>query len=285
MAHKQPIEELKLRKEGFGIFYFKKGYEKEVFLHHHDCYEIYLLLSGKITYLIEGRQYELQPGDCMMIAPGILHEPVIPYIKQTGSLQYERFVLRINKAFLEKADIPGLKLSAVFEHEPIRLQANVLSILKQLFYFLWEQENLSGFGAAEIKIGYVRQILIFLCRSLQQEGNIKYAESNPLINRVLHYIGSHLTQELSADQLAATFFVNKFYLLREFKKHIGTTLHHYIIKKRLILAEELLLEGRQVKSLYKECGFADSSNFFRCFKKEYGQTPRQFYAAKINKNI
>ncbi|MDO5603515.1 MAG: AraC family transcriptional regulator [Oscillospiraceae bacterium] len=271
----------KLPKEGVAVFHLTGGYGKDISLHHHDYYEIYLFLTGKITYLIEGKQYELQAGDCMMLAPGILHEPVFTgQLKKGSQNQYERYILRMDKQFLDAVDTSSLKLKDIFEHETVRLQEGNLKLLRQLFTLLLQYESLTGFGAGEMKAGCARQILILLCRGIQRESFLDCTASNPLIDRVLQYIAAHLTQDLSEERLAEIFFVNKFYLLREFKKHTGTTPYHYIMKKRLILAEELILQGRQVKDLYSECGFSDYSNFFRCFKKEYGQTPRQFYETK-----
>ena len=102
-------------------------------------------------------------------------------------------------------------------------------------------------------------------------------EKNSLIDEIIQYINYHLDEEIKIDDLANHFFISKFHLIREFKKHSGTTVHKYIIQKKLILAKELILKGTPIIQVYVLCGFGDYSNFFRAFKNEYGVTPKQFF--------
>jgi AraC-like DNA-binding protein len=102
-------------------------------------------------------------------------------------------------------------------------------------------------------------------------------EKSSLIDEIIQYINLHLDEEIKIDDLSGYFFISKFHLLREFKKHSGTTIHKYIIQKKLILAKELILKGIPIIQVYEQCGFGDYSNFFRAFKNEYGVTPKQFY--------
>jgi AraC-like DNA-binding protein len=78
------------------------------------------------------------------------------------------------------------------------------------------------------------------------------------------------------DELSRHFFISKYHLSREFKKHTGTTLYRYVVQKRLILAKGLILQGNPITAVYEQCGFGDYSNFFRAFKNEYGTTPQEF---------
>jgi AraC-like DNA-binding protein len=106
--------------------------------------------------------------------------------------------------------------------------------------------------------------------------NVDIKKSN-LIDSVIDYINSHLEEDITVDEISEYFYLSKFHLSREFKKHTGTTIHRYIVQKKLIQAKELILEQMPVIDVYKHCGFGDYSNFFRAFKNEYGVTPKQFY--------
>ena len=50
----------------------------------------------------------------------------------------------------------------------------------------------------------------------------------------------------------------------------------YIIQKRLVVAKQMLREGRPSSMVYQHCGFGDYSNFYRAFKAEYQISPKEF---------
>ena len=52
-----------MQKTSFEIFHYFDSKPGSVALHHHDFYEIYFFISGQVEYQIEGRSYQLQPGD------------------------------------------------------------------------------------------------------------------------------------------------------------------------------------------------------------------------------
>jgi AraC-type DNA-binding domain-containing proteins len=72
---------------------------------------------------------------------------------------------------------------------------------------------------------------------------------------MIQYINNHLDEEIKIEDLSNKFFISKFHLLREFKKYSGTTIHKFIIQKKLILAKELILTGIPIMQVYEQCGF------------------------------
>ena len=78
------------------------------------------------------------------------------------------------------------------------------------------------------------------------------------------------------DALAERFFISKYHLLRKFEAQVGTTVHRYILQKRLLNAKQLLAGGLAPSEVCTYCGFGDYANFYRAFRAEYGTTPRQY---------
>ena len=72
------------------------------------------------------------------------------------------------------------------------------------------------------------------------------------------------------------FFISKYHLLRKFEAQVGTTVHRYILQKRLLNAKQLLAGGLAPSEVCTYCGFGDYANFYRAFRAEYGTTPRQY---------
>lgn len=48
---------------------YRYRYMDEVELHHHDFYEIYMLLRGSVSYTVENRIFHMRAGDLMLISP------------------------------------------------------------------------------------------------------------------------------------------------------------------------------------------------------------------------
>ena len=44
---------------------YRYRYMDEVELHHHDFYEIYMLLRGSVSYTVENRIFHMRAGDLM----------------------------------------------------------------------------------------------------------------------------------------------------------------------------------------------------------------------------
>ena len=50
----------------YEVYRYRSTYMNEVELHHHDFYEIYLLLRGRVEYIVENQLYRVRPGDWML---------------------------------------------------------------------------------------------------------------------------------------------------------------------------------------------------------------------------
>ena len=99
------------------------------------------------------------------------------------------------------------------------------------------------------------------------------------------YVQEHLFEEISIDQLAETFYISKYHLMRLFKKETGYTIHRYISEKRMAAAKEKLLCGVPAAKVSEECGFQDYSTFLRAFKSCVHMTPTAFADGRKDRNL
>lgn len=91
--------------------------------------------------------------------------------------------------------------------------------------------------------------------------------------RAKDYIKMHFTDDISVEQIAASFNIDRRYLLRLFKKEFGITIVNYIVKTRLEAAYNYLRAGYPVNRTATMCGYSDAYNFSKMFKKYYGFSP------------
>ena len=198
---------------------YRYRYMDEVELHHHDFYEIYMLLRGSVSYTVENRIFHMRAGDLMLISPLELHQARV----DSNDEPYERMVLWVDRGYLESLSSPHTSLTRCFD------------------------TTVPGDMA-----------------------------SDRVVDGVLSYINEHYNEALTLDALAERFFISKYHLLRKFEAQVGTTVHRYILQKRLLNAKQLLAGGLAPSEVCTYCGFGDYANFYRAFRAEYGTTPRQY---------
>ena len=266
----------------FEYFHYIDRSATEIDYHNHDFYEIYFFISGNVTYMIEGKSYKLKSGDILLVHNNELHKPVV----QQGDV-YERIVVWVNPEFLKKQSIYGTNLSLCFQsysqgkNNLLRPNPESLHTLRDIINKFENACNSVSYGSDILKDLYLMEFIVFINKHyLESFGDrIHDIEYDEKVNNIIHYINENLYSDLSLDSLAKIFYLSKYHLLREFKKHSGYTVHQYIHQKRLIMAKSLLKDGLTVTEVCNRCGFGDYSNFIRAFKKAFGASPKTFFKA------
>ena len=256
----------------FEIFHYKEPRPAAVDVHHHDFYEVYHLLQGHVDYWVDGRILSMEPGDLLLINPMELHRPMV----QPESPTYERIVLWINKAYLESLTEDG-QLSRCFDPtlpNLIRLTAAERTAMTAWLSNLVHESYSRDFCSEYSAFGIFLQLMVQLNRiALHTQPQQEETAVSDLVDRVLHYIGRHINEELTLDGLAERFFVSKYHLSHTFTREVGVSLHRYITLRRLLMARQLLAAGVPAGQVSSACGFSDYTSFYRAFKAEYGISP------------
>lgn len=245
--------------------------------HQHPFYEIFFFLSGNVNYIIEGKSYSLRPGDVLLTSSSDIHRPDIHPGKP-----YERVVIWLADDFFgHLKDLYGEDLTACFtdaalkDYRLIRPDSQNILHLKQLCSKISEAKHSAEIGSAALASAYLTEFLVQVSRAYYDTpDSVKYdVTENEKVNQIVSYINENLTESISLDDLAAKFYISKYYLSRQFKQFTGLSLYQYIVKKRLIFARNMLRKGHSVMDACLQCGFGDYSNFLKAFKREFGKNP------------
>lgn len=269
----------------FEYFHYRDNSTLEVEYHNHDFYEIYYLVSGRVTYIIEGKSYRVKPGDILLVHNKELHRPII----ESGE-PYERIVIWVNPELLIKESVKNTDLTLCFEsvslkkHNLLRPHSDMLINIQRSIENLEISCINKGYGSDILKNVYLIELIVNLNKAFLEtyaDKSDEDIEFNEKIDKIIKYINDNLSSELSLDLLSSKFYISKYHLLREFKKYTGYTIHRYIQQKRLIMAKSLLKDGIQVTEVCIKSGFGDYSNFIRAFKKAFGLSPKKYYKVHI----
>lgn len=263
----------------FKIFHLKDQERKDFSYHYHDFHKILILLSGDITYCIEGRSYDLLPNDIVLVGAGEVHRPII---KSDGV--YERIIIYVSPDFLSNYPEPESDLGLCIRRATAE-QSHVLRILNarsskldSAIQALDRSLTDTDYACALHQEVLFLEFMIQLNRTALHNG-ITFIENSPSdekIVAILDYLNSHLTEDISIDDLSARFFLSRSYLMHTFKEQTGYTIGHYLSTKRLLLAKKLIAEGTPITEVCYACGFKNYSTFSRAYKKNFGEAPRDF---------
>lgn len=100
--------------------------------------------------------------------------------------------------------------------------------------------------------------------------------NNCIIKEIYQYIHQNLSENLSLETLSKHVHVTPSYLSRLFKKDTGISLSTYISQKRIEKAKNLLASAYRITDISGMVGFESSKYFSQVFKKETGQTPKEY---------
>lgn len=248
--------------------------------HQHPFYELFFFLSGNVNYIIEGKNYNLRPGDVLLTSSSDIHRPDIHPGKP-----YERIVIWLADDFFgHLRDFYGEDLTTCFtdaalkDYRLIRPDSQNIMYLRQLCTQISEAKHSNEIGSKALVSAYLTEFLVYVSRAYYDApGSIKQdVTENEKINQILLYINENLTDDLSLDHLAARFYTSKYYLSRQFRQFTGLSLYQYIMKKRLFVSRNMLRNGNSVMDACLQCGFNDYSNFLKAFKREFGKNPSEY---------
>ena len=131
-----------------------------------------------------------------------------------------------------------------------------------------------------------RRLLLLYCLSALSDMDGGYSEKElpEYVSKALCYVKEHFSEKIVAGELAAKLNVGRTTLMNNFKKYTGMTVGEYILKCRLIAAIELLRAGRSEREAAEKCGFGESTNLIRSFKRRFGIPPKKYlYVMKSHK--
>lgn len=273
-------ERQKMKRPDFELQYKRDSYLKKVKLHHHDFYEIFFLISGDVTYTIESKLYKVIPGDILLISPRELHQLHIWPEREV----YERYVLWVDPRTIQRLSTCRTDLTSCLDptspgyRNQLRLSPEDQRHIYGLVGRLHEELTGGGFGGELMPECLLVQLLVEINRIARRTAAMEeeVTRGGQVVGQVVDYIGEHYGEDLSLEDLAERFYVSKYHLSHEFARIVGTSVHRYIMKKRLLIARQLMAQGVRPSQVWSEVGFGDYTGFYRAFKNEYGVTPREY---------
>lgn len=233
--------------------------------HIHKRCEVYINLSGEVSFAVENRLYPITRGSVIITRPFEYHHCIYhsnephQHFWITFSGEQGQDFLRL---FFDREK--GVDNLLVLEEQALQQVCGILEALTR--------EPLNGL---ERRIGVLRffQILENSAPASRMEMRENLPED---VAAALEYVEGHLCEDLDVRHLAEVCHVSVNTLERHFKESVGDSPIAAIRKKRLIASMMYLRSGESVTDAARKSGFPDYSNYIQLFRKHFGMTPGKY---------
>lgn len=247
--------------------YTENPLQEDFSMHMHEHLELYYFVSGNGTYVVEGSEYKLEPGDIILLNSGEGH-----YFRIDKMAPYKRLYIQFDKALFADFD-EAQSLLAPFQnrengqHNLYRkddFDSSLFSILMNHLLTNVQNKKLQT-------VSYLLPLLYEISEIF--EGREQTPNSNSLSQDIVRYINQNFLEEINLDFLCQKFSISKTHLCRIFKNATGATINNYITTKKLIYANSLMNIGYTPTQAAGMSGFNDYTVFYKAYKKRYDVSP------------
>lgn len=115
-----------------------------------------------------------------------------------------------------------------------------------------------------------------LFHSAFEQTGFELKPQNPRIKAVLKYIDEHIHEDITMENLMEVSGYAYHYFCHQFKEGTGFSPNNYIIQRKVHMAIQLMQNGHSHLETAKLCGYNNSAELSRVFKKIYGITITQY---------
>lgn len=257
-TYTDPISSLTVQEVG----YFKINDQYFTERENLNSFFIALTLSGKAELIYENQAFEIKRGDCFFINCMNYH-----YYKTMHDDTWEYIWVHFTGDHAKEFYNEFVK----HNFSPIHFEDYFLieTALQRLLTLNQKIDLTTSISSANLIHNIISELLI---RSIYAEHNQSARPS--FIDFIIQEIQLNYKEKITIEDFANKLHLDKYHLMKEFKKHTGTTIYEYIINTRISHAKELLkYSNLSISDITFECGMNTTSHFINLFKMRENMTP------------
>ena len=251
-----------------GIYDFRCGFHNGWLInqHIHEYSEFLYCKNGACEVIVNGKSIRLTEKQLVWIPPNYIHQYSCPDAQVICAVFSNDFIPLFFQITKKKMMIP----------EPVNMSD--MSDILDNFYTL-SRENIMCLNA----------YLNLICSKVVEHASFESAKQTDgiLYQKVISYIASHFTEEISLKSLAKKFDYNEKYL--SYSLHALTNVHFTTLLSmyRIENAKKLLMQNppMSISAIALSSGFSAINTFNRTFKKISGMTPTDFRNVYFKKYV
>lgn len=243
---------------------------------HKSICELLMIYKGTGTYQVGTDIYPIEEGCVAYYNQEDLHE-----IATAQKTNIGHYCIGITKLRLK-----GMKVNQMVpEGGPyIRHAGSLFPFLKTMCDQIYMMEEMNPAGQLASQLFCASMVVIANQLDTFPQAMAAKTEEEEFISRILNYLNDHFTEELNLDKISSDLYCSSTYVSHSFKKATGMTPINYIIRRRVGLAQTLListdLSATQIATMV---GYDNTNYFSTLFTKIVGMTPIRYRTMYLDK--
>ena len=249
-------------------------------------FELIYVSGGECEISFDGVPYLCKKGDAVLIPPGVSHRFTV------GDCEFVQPHIHFDAIYGENSErtpISFKPLAKMSADEIGLIQKNIFEDIGIPYVFTPYDPTRFGsvfFEAVDAylgkKIGYelvckikLLELISMLLYQFDRERSA-VGDTSPIV-AVKNYIDNNYLQTISLDMLEKQFYINKFTLMRNFKKTYRINIIEYYRARRAEFAKRSLkTTATPIGTIGEQLNFTDIYSFSRFFKMQTGMSPREY---------
>lgn len=248
-------------------------------LHWHADTEIIMPVENPYKVVIDETTYNLDVEDIIVIPSGELHKLYAP---PTG----HRIIVQFDCSMLYSLN--GFNSTFHMFHPCVTVTPSSMPNIHKELSSLITNITSEYFSTLPLREASVYSMLIRFFTILGRNcinrsdkfSNMKNQKQLEYINlffNVCNYINEHCTENIKMDDIANIAGFSKFHFERLFKQIMNVSCYEYLINRRIMQAERLLIEpDLSIMQVAMKSGFSSLATFNRLFKAKKRCNPTEY---------
>ena len=235
----------------------------------YNHYSVTFILEGKGVYIVNGKTYELGPGQGFLITPGIPNVYIADE-KEPWQYIYAIFHGLDADSIVHSAGLSEGKVTFSFPATP-----EVIGYLRAMY----ESSKCYDAKGYDV-IGYFLLVMSHLIKANKNVSNEDYVPEN-YVRKAILYIEDNYPYNITISDIASYVGIDRTYLYRLFQKYTKQSPSRYLSDYRLSKAVELLENKNiSINETGLSVGFHDVAHFYKAFSGKYGMSPKKYRSLK-----
>lgn len=236
--------------------------------HWHQSVEIFLVMEGKLEFLINNIRFPLNAIDFVIVNSNEIHSIESPTPNTTIVVQIP---ITCFSGYLGEEDY------AVFSKQGEEENLQLAQLIAQIYRAYQKKEK-----AYELKVRSLFYELLYLLvtefmKTEENQGNIRQKRNLDKLSQITSYMKKNYDQNITLESVANTFGFSPTYLSRMFRKYADISYKAYLLDLRTEYGyREMMNTDHNLDEVALNNGFPNSRAFAKAFSKKYGCLPSQY---------
>lgn len=236
--------------------------------HWHRSIEIFLVLKGRLIFMINDTRLPLQAADFVIVNPNEIHSIDAPEPNRTIVMQIP---IRFLSGYTKEDDY------VIFSKQSDEDNQKLVQLIARMFRTYQEKEF-----AYELKVNslFYEVLYLLITRFMHLEHDpymLQRKRNLDKLAKITSYMKANYNQDITLEGVAERFSFSPSYLSRMFKRYADVSYKTYLLNLRTEYGlREMMNTDHSLNDVAQNNGFPNSRAFAKAFSKRYGCLPSEY---------